>query len=190
MAKQYGIWYDLERCIGCHACSVACKIENNVDEGIVWHKVKTIGGKHMDTPSGAYPNLKMRWEPTLCMHCKDAPCMQACPAGAITRRNDGIVVLDPDVCYGLECKECTYACPYGVIEINEKEGVMEKCNLCSHRIDQGLQPACVDACVYEATFFGDLNDPDSVISKKLKEKGGEVLLPERGTDPAVYYWEK
>ena len=100
------------------------------------------------------------------------------------------MVLDPDACYGLECKECTYSCPYGVIEINEKAGVMEKCNLCYHRIDQGLQPACVDACVYEATFFGDLNDADSVISKKLKEKGGEVLLPERGADPAVYYWEK
>ena len=190
MAKQYGIFYDLERCIGCHACSVACRIENAVDDSISWHEVKTLGGCHADTPAGVYPNLEMRWEPTLCMHCKEAPCMQVCPADAITRRDDGIVVLEPDDCIGLGCKKCTWACPYGVIEINEKEGVMEKCNLCTHRIDQGRQPACVEACVYDATFFGDLNDPDSAVSRKVREHKGEVRLPERGTDPVVYYSPK
>jgi len=190
LKKQYGIVYDLERCIGCQACSVACKIENNVTEGIAWHEVKTVGGAHVDTPAGVYPNLSMHWVPTLCMHCKDAPCMDVCPSNAITRRADGIVVLEPDDCIGLGCKKCTWACPYGVIEVNEQEGVMEKCNLCNHLIDEGKQPACVDACVYEATFFGDLNDPQSEASQKLKEKKAEVQLPERGTDPVVFYSPK
>lgn len=190
MEKQYGLVYDLERCIGCQACSVACKIENKVAPGLALHEVKTIGGDHPDTPAGVYPNLNMHWSPTLCMHCKDAPCMDVCPSNAITRRADGIVLLETDDCIGLGCKKCTWACPYGVIQVNEAEGVMQKCNLCSHLIDEGKQPACVDACVYEATFFGDLNDPKSSISNKLLALEARPQQEERGTDPVVFYSQK
>lgn len=189
MSTHYGMFIDLERCIGCQACAVACKIENDPPLGKSFMNVKTVGGAHCDTPAGVYPNISMRWEPMLCMHCKDAPCLSVCPTGALYRRPDGIVVLNEDECLGQGCRRCTFVCPYGVIEFNEAQNVMQKCNFCTQRVDVGKQTACAEACVYEAIFFGDLNDPDSDVSRAIERVGGQtrVMLPERGTDPVVYY---
>ncbi len=189
MSAHYGMFIDRERCIGCQACSVACKIENDPPPGKSFMNVKTVGGAHCDTPAGTYPNLSMRWEPTLCMHCRDAPCLTVCPTKALSRRPDGIVVLNDDDCLGQACRRCTYVCPYGVIEYNAAENVMQKCNFCTQRVDAGKKTACAEACVYEAIFFGDLNDPASDVSRAIQRAGGQtqVMLPERGTDPAVYY---
>ncbi|WP_372718422.1 4Fe-4S dicluster domain-containing protein [Immundisolibacter sp.] len=189
MSLQYGMFVDVERCIGCQACSVACKIENDPPLGKSFMNVKTLGGAHTDTPSGTYPNVKMTWEPTLCMHCRDAPCLNVCPTQALSRRPDGIVVLNEDECLGQGCRRCTFVCPYGVIEFNEAENVMQKCNFCTQRVDAGQTTACAEACVYEAIFFGDLNDPDSDVSRAIERAGGQtrVMGPEHNTDPVVYY---
>lgn len=190
MTARYGMFIDRERCIGCHACAVACKTENHPPAGKSFMNVKTVGGAHRDTPAGTYPNVQMRWEPTLCMHCEDAPCLAVCPPHALYRRPDGIVVLNEDECLGAGCKRCTYVCPYGVIEFNAAEGVMQKCNFCTQRVDAGRSTACADACVYEAIFFGDLNDPASEVSRAIARAGGqtEVLKADHGTRPAVFYW--
>ena len=108
-----------------------------------------------DPPAGTYPNASMSWDPTLCVHCEDATCLAACPPHALYRRPDGIVVLNEDECPGAGCRRCTYVCPYGVIEYNAAEGLMQKCNFCTQRVDGGRSAACV----YEAIFSGDLKDP-------------------------------
>lgn len=185
MAKRYGMLIDLKRCIGCHTCSLACKVENRTPLGIDWLRVITIGGNHLDTPSGVYPDVAMHWVPAACMHCQNAPCEQACPTLAITRRADGIVLIDREKCNG--CQDCLSACPYGAPQYNPKTGVVEKCTLCVHRIDEGQQPFCVAACVTEAFVFGDLNDPDSDVSRAIAGKDVEVALPELGAKPSVYY---
>jgi Fe-S-cluster-containing dehydrogenase component len=189
VSVQYGMYIDLARCIGCHACSVACKVENHPPAGRSFVNVKTLGGAHCDTPTGTYPDVQMRWEPTLCMHCREAPCLDVCPPHALHRRPDGIVVLDEDQCFGKGCSRCTYVCPYGVIEFNAAEGVMQKCNFCTQRVDAGKKTACAEACVYEAIFFGDLNDPHSEVSQALAQANGNVRVsrPEQGTNPVVYY---
>jgi molybdopterin-containing oxidoreductase family iron-sulfur binding subunit len=185
MAKQYGMLIDLKRCIGCHACTLACKVENNTVLGVDWHRVLTVGGEHADSPRGAYPNLSMYWLPMPCMHCQEPPCVEACPTAAITRRDDGIVLIDQDKCIG--CGYCRWACPYDGAQYNSEAGVVEKCTFCAQRVDRGLEPFCVEACVWGARIFGDLNDPDSEISRAIARKRGETLLPEQGTEPAVYY---
>lgn len=185
MPKRYGMLIDLKRCIGCHTCSFACKVENRTPVGVDWHRVITIGGNHLDTPSGVYPNVSMHWLPVPCMHCENPPCADVCPESAIARRADGIVLIDQEKCSG--CQECLPACPYGVLQYNPQTEAVEKCTLCTHRIDQGSNPFCVDACVWGARVFGDLSDPESEISRAIVRKQGEVALPEEGTSPAVYY---
>ena len=185
MAKQYGMLIDLKRCIGCHTCTIACKVENGTPLGVDWHRVATIGGDHLDTPSGVYPNLSMDYLPVPCMHCQDAPCQQVCPTAAISKRADGIVLIDQEKCIG--CQYCVWACPYGVPQYNAQAGKVEKCTLCAQRIDQGQQPFCVDACVWGARVFGDLNDPNSELSKAIAERHGAPALAELGTKPSVYY---
>jgi len=190
MGKRYSILVDTDRCIGCHACSVACKMQWELPEGVWWSRVPTIGGGEpkeplngRDKPAGTYPNLQMAWLPLLCMHCDDAPCATVCPVGAISQREDGIVVLDKDKCIG--CRYCIWACPYGAPQFDKD--VVTKCNLCYPRVDRGRQPACVDACVYGARIFGDINDPESEISKLSAAKGARALLPELRAKPAVRY---
>lgn len=188
MAK-YAILVDLHRCIGCHACTVACKFLNETPIGVDWSWVKTIGDPAaeigQDVPSGTYPNLQMAWLPLLCMHCADPPCAHVCPVGAINKRGDGIVILDEDKCIG--CRFCIWACPYEAPKQDEDKDVVSKCHMCYFRVDQGLEPACVEACVYGARIFGDLNDPESEISRKSAAKLAHPLLPELGAQPAVRY---
>ena len=184
MAKRYGLAIDLERCIGCHTCTIACKLENGIEEGS-WIKVRTIGGPHPDTPSGEHPELSMHFLPVLCMHCAQPPCLDACPLQAISRRGDGIVLIDESKCDG--CQACLPACPYGALMYDAERNVARKCTLCAHRVDEGLEPFCVVCCETEAMYFGDLQDPDSPVSRIVAQRSAEVLQPEKGTQPAVYF---
>jgi DMSO reductase iron-sulfur subunit len=184
MGKRYGLVIDLERCIGCEACRIACKMENNLDTGS-GIRVDTVGGAHGDTPSGKFPNLSMYYVPVPCMHCGEPSCVNACPLGAIYKREYGIVLVDEEKCNG--CEACIEACPYHALTYDPERNVVQKCTLCQHRIDRGLEPFCVVCCEGEAIFFGDLNDPESNISKLIAQKSAYVLKPEAGTAPAVYY---
>ena len=182
-SKRLGIVVDQERCIGCQACSVACKLENNSSG--YWINVETQGSDIKDTPIGKFPDLELNFLPKLCNHCENPPCVDSCPVDALQKRDDGIVILNQETCN--LCKACLDACPYGIIVLNENEQVAEKCNLCVHRIDQGLQPFCVICCEGQALYFGDLNDQNSNVSKLTSGKKAFVLKPEEKTNPNVYY---
>lgn len=193
LAKRYALVIDLRRCIGCTTCSVACKAENGITTTESWVTVGTVGKADFglpgtagyDTPSGQYPNVSMYYLPKSCMHCSDPPCVDACPTGASYKREDGIVMIDQEKCTG--CGSCIPACPYDVRVSNAEKNLVEKCTLCAHRIDKGQDPFCVVCCVTKARLFGDINDPNSEVSKVIGEHGGYVLLPERGTGPSVHY---
>ena len=183
MEIQYALIIDQERCIGCEACTVACKIENSGIQGYI--RVSTQGSPGKDTPAGVFPDLKLTFLPVLCNHCELPPCVEACPLEAISKKENGIVFLDEETCDG--CRTCLDACPYGAIIFNLANEKAEKCNLCAHRIKQGQEPFCVICCEGQAIHFGDLNDPDSNVSKLLSSGNGYTLKPEAGTKPSVYY---
>src|SRR6266568_42227 len=143
---------DQDRCIGCHACTTACKSENEVPLGVTRTYVKS-------AEVGAFPQVRRAFQVTRCNQCADAPCVAACPTQAMYRRPDGIVDFDKQICVG--CKACIAACPYDAIFINPEDNSAEKCNLCAHRLEIGLEPACVTVCPTEAILVGDLNDPGS-----------------------------
>ena len=175
----YGMLIDLKKCVGCHACAVACKEAHGTPPGITRSHVKR-------EFEGEYPDATMHIVPMLCMHCENPPCVEACPTeGATYKREDGIVVVDKEKCIG--CKYCMMACPYGVRSWSPSEHVVEKCTMCWHRLAKGLQPACVEVCPGRVRFFGDFNDPESEVSRLLRERAHKQLLPERGTNPSVYY---
>ncbi len=206
MAKRYAIAIDERRCIGCWSCAVACKLENNIPDQIWYAHVETIGGDSPNTPAGTYGDCTMSYRPVRCMHCDDAPCVEVCPVGATYKDDEtGIVMQDVETCIG--CQACIAACPYDVRSYLEEEpayrvdfpvgavnapthkaGTVEKCTMCAHRdLAGGAVPACVEGCPARAMHFGDLNDPASEISKLLAERTYEVLKPEAGTGPNVYY---
>jgi molybdopterin-containing oxidoreductase family iron-sulfur binding subunit len=167
-------------CIGCHSCAVICKQENNVDLGTFWNKVLTVG------PSGEYPNLEMYYQPTMCQHCDNPQCVNVCPTGASHKREDGIVLVDHEKCVG--CQYCIMACPYGVRHYTLEKGVIEKCTLCAQRIDNGGVPACASICPGQARIFGDLDDPDSDVSKAVRDAGENLhKLTDVGNHPGVGY---
>ena len=176
---HYGMLIDLRRCIGCHACSVACKAEFDVPLGKTRSWVEYV-------EKGRYPNVSRSFLPRLCNHCTHPPCVPVCPTGATWKREeDGIVVVDPDICIG--CKYCIQACPYDARFLNPVTGVADKCDFCLHRVSQGLAPACVETCIGRARIFGDLNDPDSEISRMIASNPVTVLRQGQGTEPNVYY---
>lgn len=177
-ARRLGMVIDIGRCIGCHACTAACKAENHVPLDVNRDWVE-------EYVQGEYPNAKPVFVPKLCNHCTDPGCLRACPTGAIFKRSDGIVDLDHSMCIG--CRACNQACPYGCTFVDPVRHTADKCNLCSHRIDEGLRPACVDVCPSQCRVFGDLDDPDSAPSRVMAEYATTVLRPELGLGPNVHY---
>ena len=169
---------DQSRCIGCHACTTACKSENEVPVGVTRTYVKSVD-------LGVFPQARRAFQVTRCNQCEDAPCVAACPTLAMYRREDGIVDFDKSVCIG--CKACMAACPYDAIFINPEDHSAEKCNMCAHRLDIGLEPACVTVCPTEAILVGDLNDPSSQVAQTINREPVQVRRPEKGTRPGVYY---
>jgi tetrathionate reductase subunit B len=176
--KRLAMAIDLERCIGCHACTAACKAENQVPLGVFRDWVE-------EHQLGQYPYARPYFLPKLCNHCDDPGCLRACPSGAIHRRPDGIVDLNHDICIG--CRACNQACPYGATFMDPVRGTADKCNFCAHRVDQGLRPACVDICPTQCRIFGDVNDADSPLAQFLRDKPTQVLRPELGLGPNVQY---
>ena len=196
---------DLTRCIGCDACTIACKQENGTPQDTFFARV-------LNVETGTYPDVKRLYIPVLCNHCEDPACLKACPNKAIFRRPDGIVLIDQDRCRGTGA--CVSACPYGNVILHRedeewylnsdepyerdfvkprlREKVARKCTYCAHRVDEGLQPACVVACPTTARIFGDLEDPESDVSAYVEQenlRGRETfkLLPEAGTEPSGLY---
>ena len=224
--KRYAMVIDLHRCVGCAACDIACKSENNVPEDFHW-------SNHIIETTGTFPNVRYRYIPTLCNHCDNAPCVANCPTTAMYKSEDGLTLHDPDKCIG--CATCMIACPYNVIYRNNVQphrrwrtdevaaidqctstgkeiaeatdmpipyynpdraktyagvrykGIVEKCTFCDHRLAEGKLPACVEACPAGARIFGDLNEMDSPPRKALAKHAPQVLKPEKGTKPNVFY---
>lgn len=197
---RLGMVIDLLKCVGCNACTVACRAENGTPAGISFHKIKKY-------ELGKYPNVKMKFLPMPCMHCQNAPCQKVCPSGATYRETDGRVLVDYDKCLG--CRACMVACPYDarqfVWEINNyypkcgptpfeavkfdqfTEGTAVKCTFCNSRLEKGKQPACVETCIGMARTFGDLDNPESEVSCLIVEHNGKPFRKELGTEPSVYY---
>jgi Fe-S-cluster-containing dehydrogenase component/formate-dependent nitrite reductase membrane component NrfD len=169
---------DHTRCIGCHACTTACKSENDVPLSVTRTYVK-----YVDV--GAFPQTRRAFQVTRCNQCEYAPCVTACPTAAMFRRPDGIVDFDKSICIG--CKACIAACPYDAIFINPDDHSAEKCNFCAHRIDIGLEPACVVVCPTEAILVGNLNDPGSKVSRIVHRDAVNVRRPEKETHPKLFY---
>jgi Fe-S-cluster-containing dehydrogenase component/formate-dependent nitrite reductase membrane component NrfD len=169
---------DQTRCIGCHACTTACKSENQVPLSVTRTFVKSV-----DT--GRFPQARRAFQVTRCNQCADAPCVAACPTSAMYVRPDGIVDFDKQACIG--CKACMAACPYDAIFINPDDHCAEKCNFCAHRLEVGLEPACVVVCPTQAIMVGDLNDPDSEVARIVGREPVAVRRPEKGTRPKLFY---
>lgn len=175
---QFGFVIDHTRCIGCHACTVACKSENSVPVGDFRTWVKY-------TEKGRFPEVKRSFAVLRCNHCTDAPCVTICPVNALEKRPDGIVDIDRDACIG--CRACMQACPYDALALNADTGAVEKCHFCAHRVERRLAPACAVVCPTQAIQFGDLHDPDSPIARLVAENDTIVRRPEQNTGPNVRY---
>lgn len=147
---EYALIVDTEDCVGCYACEVACKQEHNLPAGPRWIRVFLVSPKEIEG------KLQLRYVVTHCMHCSQPPCKDVCPVNAISKRDDGIVLVDEELCTG--CKECIEACPLGVMQFNEDKGLAQKCDLCVERIDMGLKPACIAACPSHCIYAGDISD--------------------------------
>jgi Fe-S-cluster-containing dehydrogenase component/formate-dependent nitrite reductase membrane component NrfD len=175
---QWAKVIDHTRCIGCHACTTACKSENMVPLSVTRTYVK-----HVDI--GVFPQARRAHQVTRCNQCAHAPCVAACPTTAMFKRADGIVDFDKSICIG--CKACMAACPYDAIFINPEDHSAEKCNFCAHRIDMQLEPACVVVCPTQAILVGDMNDPDSYVAQIINRDTVAVRRPEKETLPKLFY---
>lgn len=209
---------DLEKCIGCNSCTIACKQHNAQPDGTWWNRVFTPGStEHLTPPEKG----KEYFLPVTCQHCANPPCVKVCPVDATYSAEDGVVLIDFERCIG--CRYCISACPYGVRQFNWEDpkktiekagyidnytfgyptdyrkdgrlvympirfkGVTEKCHFCVHYQAEELEPACVRGCPGNARYVGDLDDPNSIVSKLIRDRDGFNLLPEKGTKPCCYY---
>ena len=175
---RYGFAIDQRTCIGCHACTVACKTEHEVPVGQFRTWVKYV-------EKGTFPEVRRHFAVLRCNHCDNAPCVKICPVNALEKRADGIVDVDRDACIG--CRACMQACPYDAIYLNEDHGAVEKCHFCAHRVEKGLEPACVIVCPEKAIIAGDLDDPSSNLRTLMRESKTQVRRPEQKTGPNVHY---
>ncbi len=175
---NFGFVIDNRKCIGCHACTVACKSEHDVPVGVNRTWVKYI-------EKGDFPDTRRLFSVMRCNHCADAPCVDICPTEALHTRKDGIVDFDDRRC--ISCKACTQACPYDAIFINPETKTAHKCNYCTHRTDLGLEPACVVVCPEHAIISGDMDNPETEISHLLARETVSVRKPEKGTNPKLFY---
>lgn len=175
---RYGFVIDNRKCIGCHACTTACKSEHNVPVGVNRTWVKQV-------EKGEFPNSRRLFSVMRCNHCTDAPCVEICPTEALFFREDGIVDFDKDRC--IACKSCMQACPYDALYIDPETSTAAKCNYCAHRTDLGLEPACVNVCPEHAIISGDMEDPDSEIAQLLAREQVSVRKAEKGTTPNLFY---
>ena len=203
---HYGMVIDTRRCIGCHTCAVACKTANNLPNDIWWNRVLTEGGESIDSAKGRFPDTSLDFLPVSCQHCENPACVKVCPVGATYKDPEtGIVRQDYNKCIG--CRMCMAACPYtGVRSFNwdepryhtdetlgdpdspkHQKHTVEKCTFCAHRQDRNETPACMVQCPARARFWGDLDDPNSEVSRLIREREYMQLLPDEGTHPSVYY---
>jgi Fe-S-cluster-containing dehydrogenase component/formate-dependent nitrite reductase membrane component NrfD len=175
---NYGFAIDLRKCIGCHACTIACKAEHQIPIGVNRCWVKTV-------EKGTFPDTRRFFFPVLCNQCEHAPCVTICPTRALYRRPDGIVDLNGAACIG--CRACMVACPYDQLFIDPNTHTAEKCNFCANRVENQLLPACVSVCPTECRIFGDLDDPSSEVARIARHDAVAVRKPEKGTTPKVFY---
>lgn len=204
---KYGMAIDMKRCMGCNMCSMSCRVDHNLPNGILYSKAVTEGGEHFRAAGGTYPDsVVMEFYTFACQHCDSPLCVAACPTGAAYKRDeDGLVLIDNEKCIG--CETCVAACPYeGVRTLlpdeltypldfalgdltaqSHKPKTMEKCTFCVEKIDRGERPMCVDLCPAMARYFGDLDDPESEISQVLAKREYKQLLADQGIGPNVYY---
>jgi Fe-S-cluster-containing dehydrogenase component/formate-dependent nitrite reductase membrane component NrfD len=175
---NYGFAIDLPKCIGCHACTIACKAEHQIPVGVNRCWVKTV-------EKGSFPDTRRFFFPVLCNQCDEAPCAKICPTNALFKRRDGIVDLHGDACIG--CRACMVACPYDQLFIDPNTHTAEKCNFCANRIENELLPACVSVCPTQCRIFGDLDDPTSEVAHIAQRQAITVRKPEKGTLPKVFY---
>ena len=179
---------DLARCVGCEACTIACKVEHNVPivsprelvRRIQWTEVYFLREK------GKYPHVNTEIDPRPCMHCENPPCVAVCPVGATYQDKErGLVLQRYERCIG--CRYCTTACPYGARYMHPVKHVADKCTFCYHRITKGLLPACVEVCPTQARIFGEADAPQSPIRRFMRFNDFRVLKPELNTAPMVFY---
>ncbi len=177
MKKRYAMAVDTRRCVACSACVIACKTENRVPNGgfRCWTVQET---------SGTFPELALEPRSERCNHCADAPCVSACPTGASFVAEGGIVAVDRRKCTG--CKACIASCPYAARFVHA-DGHVDKCTFCLHRVRKGQAPACVETCPTRSLTFGDLSDPESPVARLLASRRHEVVKPEAGTRPNVFF---
>lgn len=209
--RRWMMVIDTRKCVGCHACTVACVAENKLPPGVVYRPV-------LEEVTGTFPKVSMKFFPRPCMHCDSPPCVPVCPADATAQRPDGIVAVDYDKCVG--CGLCVEACPYGARTLDEGKfftdktpalqpyelspnfeygkswnrkaenppvGKARKCHFCLHRLEEGELPQCVSTCIGRATYFGDRNNPNSLVNELAKLPNAKKLLEEKGTKPSVIY---
>lgn len=176
-ARRYVMTMDTAKCVGCHACVLACKAENNVPEGYTRDWI-------VEVVTGTYPALSAEIRSERCHHCSDPPCVTVCPTGASFIGDGGIVQVTHDKCTG--CKACVAACPYDARYIHP-DGYADKCTFCAHRVARGDDPACVVVCPTESLVFGDLMDEESKVSRLLARRAFKVLNEAAGTEPNLYF---
>jgi Fe-S-cluster-containing dehydrogenase component len=167
MKVEYALIVDTKDCVGCYACEVACKQEHNLPAGPRWIRVFPVSPKEIEG------KLQLRYVVTHCVHCSQPLCKEVCPVNAISKRDDGIVLVDEELCTG--CRECIEACPLGVMQFDEDKGLAEKCDLCVERIDMGLEPACVAACPSHCIYFGDVSTSIKLLVHRVRKTRALVL---------------
>ncbi|MBR2835961.1 MAG: 4Fe-4S dicluster domain-containing protein [Coriobacteriales bacterium] len=200
---RYAMAIDKARCIGCKTCLMACKVSNNLPKGVWYNRYETEGAEHEYCAVGEFPQLSMVSYTVACQHCANPACVAVCPTNATQQDENGIVFVDESLCIG--CKACIDACPYDVRTLLEEvepyadvtfgrptakehmAGTVEKCDFCRDLIEQGKNPACMDLCPARARFWGDIEDPESEISKLIAEREYDLLKEDMGTQPMVFY---